>query len=468
MSSRGTMRFALVAALLFATGCASVPRDGGFDEVRQTVLDRGRYDIEWRRGPADEARLRELLATELDAERAVAVALANNPRLQVILTGLGVARADLLDASTISNPVLELEWRSPGDPYNPYEITIAQSILDLVQLPRRRAAGRAAFEAAKSRVAAEVLRFASHVRDDYYRLIAATQKLAFSRTATEAAKVSAELAVRQHTAGNITDLALEQEQAAYERAKVALSRDEEAVIVAREALIRDMGLRDDAIEWSVQPDFPPLPERELEAGEIESQLATRRLDLIVASRELEATRKLLGISRLEEIGEVVVDFHVEREPSGERTKGPGIEFPIPIFNRGAARRARALAELSSAERELDAMMVSAASEVREARQRMLAARARAEYYRDVIVPRQVRIVELTKLEHNAMLLGVYRLLQARQTETEARREYADAQMEYWMARAGFERALHGIGGGDSFHAGGEGTRRPRAAREEGH
>lgn len=431
------MKRGLILLFIVLTGCVSVPRDGGLAEVQQTLRDRGGIAV-------DGADVHQLLAGELTADEAVAVALTTNPRLKVVLSDLGVARADLLDAMTISNPILEFEWRAPARPFHPYEITIAQSILDLIQLPRRRAAGRAAFEAAKSRVAAEVLSLAAGVRDDYFALLAASQKVAASRTAAEAGKTAADLAVRQHSAGNLTDLELEHHQAAYEIAKVTLSRDEEELLTRREALIRAMGLRDASVEWTTAADFPPLPEREPEPGT--TDLGARRLDLIVAMRELDALRQSLGLSRLQGIGEVVLDVHREREPEGEMTTGPGIVVPIPIFNRGTARRARAQAELTRAEQHLAALALDASSEVRIARERLLAARARVEYYRDVIVPRRVRIVELTKLEQNAMLTSIYDVLRARQDETEARREFADVQREYWGARNEFERALNGVGG----------------------
>ena len=81
---------------------------------------------------------------------------------------------------------------------------------------------------------------------------------------------------------------------------------------------------------------------------------------------------------------------------------------------------------------------------------MSAARARVEYYREVLLPRRARIVELTKLEHNAMVVGVFQLLQARQNEAEAQRDYIEAQREYWSARTDLDRALNGIVAQTSF------------------
>lgn len=442
------MKRSLVGILLTLPllGCASVPRDAGLADVRQTVAERTSQTIEMRERAAesDVPEIHSLLSGEVDAEKAVAVALANNPRLQVILADLGFARADLLEASTVSNPIFHGEIRFPGEPKSPYELTLTQSILELVQLPQRRRVGRSVFEAAKLRVSAEVLRFAAEAREDFYELLGATRRLAMSRTAAESARVSAELAQRQHAAGNITDLDLENQQALYEEAKLELARGEEEVLVRREALIRDMGLRGADIDWTIQKDFPALPESELDPAQIEAVVAVRRLDIAALRREVEAARGALPLARAQAIGDIAADVHHEREPDGTRTTGPGIEFPIPIFNRGAAARARAEARLRRAEQQLAEATATAASQARAARERLVAARARVEYYRDVLLPRRRRIVELTQLEHNAMLVGIYQLLQARQNEAQARREYVEAQRDYWVARSEFDRALNGV------------------------
>jgi cobalt-zinc-cadmium efflux system outer membrane protein len=65
------------------------------------------------------------------------------------------------------------------------------------------------------------------------------------------------------------------------------------------------------------------------------------------------------------------------------------------------------------------LLAESSSQLRTARATVAEARARVEYYRDVIVPRRQRIVELTKLEHNAMLVGIFQLLQAKQNEAQA-------------------------------------------------
>ena len=470
MKQQKTKAF-LPGMALVLSACVSVPRDEGVNEVQQALAQRGATAVEWKTEPAtaDDDRVSAMLAGELTADEAVAIATINNPRLQVALSELGIARADLIEMSTITNPVFEFEIRFPGEPYRPYELRLAQSLIELIQLPRRRALGRAAFDAAQMRVSSEVLRFAADVRSSYFAIIAATQRVALNRTISEAAQTSADVAVRQHRAENITDLDLENEQALYEQAKLDLARAEQSLVLAREGLVRAMGVRDSSIDWRVPAGFPELPESELDQQNLERLAMAQRLDVAIARRELEVARRQVPLTRLSVLEETVLDVHYEREPDGARTVGPGIEFPIPIFNTGRAARTRAEAEFLRARHSLNALEAEASSMLRAARATLAEARARVEYYRDVIVPRRARILELTKLEHNAMLIGIFQLLQAKQNDLQARRDYIEAQREYWSARTDLDRALQGVAEDTSFEpATDQGTGRQSNITAGGH
>jgi outer membrane protein, heavy metal efflux system len=439
-------QIAFLAIVLLASACASVSRDAGMSDICQGVSDRTGQTVEWNAKPstADDPRIRELLQGELTADKAVAVAMTNNPRLQATLAELGIARADLLQASVVRNPLFEAEIRFPADPFRPFELRLAQTLVDLIQLPRRRALGRAAFEAAKLNVTSEVVRFAADVRGQHSDLLAASQRVALSRLDFEAAKASAELAQKQHDAQNITDLDLENEQAQYEQAKLDVAREEQSLLVAREALVRAMGLRDASIDWRLPQAFPPLPPSEQDQQQLEQVAAARRLDIEIARREVDMARQRVPMARLAALGDITVDGHLQRDASGAKTFGPGIEVPVPIFNTGVPARSRAEAEYLRASHTLNALLAESSSQLRAARATVAEARARVEYYRDVIVPRRQRIVELTTLEHNAMAAGVFQLLQAKQSEAQARRGFIDAQRDYASARNELDRALNGV------------------------
>ena len=445
------MHGAWMAVMLLAAGCVSVPRDAGIGEVRKLIEEQGGQPVDWSpeqpiEPPADD-KLRPLLEGELTADRAVEIALANNRDLLASLEELGVARADLIAASTIRNPVLDGELLFPGDPKNPFELGITQTLIDLFQLRKRRALGQAAFEAARLRVTGSVLGFAAEVRADYYTLQAAQQALAQQRTIAAAAEVSAELARRQHESGNISDLDLESEQALYERAKLDLARAELDELEARERLLADLGALE-PVPLTLPAQEPPAEggqERSLERSweEIEAALP-RRIDMSIAQAELEAARRALPLARSSAWDEAEIGAKYEREAGGEDLAGPSLAVPIPIFDRGRAGRTRAVSNLRMAEQRLHALTVAARSEARAARERLLEARARAEYLRTVVVPRRQRILQLTQLEYNAMLIGVYDLIRARQALSDALREQVLATRDYWLARTELDAAVSGV------------------------
>lgn len=444
---RTWMHGAWIALALLASGCASVPRDAGIGDVQKMIEEQGGQPIAWSpeqpiEAPADD-KLRPLLEGELTADRAVEIALANNRDLLATLEELGVARADLIEASTIRNPVLDGELLFPGDPRNPFELGITQTLIDLFQLRKRRALGQAAFEASRLRVTGAVLGFAAEVRADYYTLQAAQQALAQQRTIAAAAEVSAELARRQHDAGNISDLDLESEQALYERAKLDLARSELEELESRERLLADLGALE-SLPLTLPAQQPPAEggqERSLE--EVEAALP-RRIDMSLAQADLEAARRALPLARSSAYDELALGVKHEREADGNKLTGPSVEIPIPLFDRGMAGRTRAAASLRMAEQRLHALTVAARSEARAARERLLEARARAEYLRNVVVPRRQRIMNLTQLEYNAMLIGVYDLIRARQGLSDALREQVLATRDYWLARTELDAAASGV------------------------
>ncbi|HZI65104.1 MAG TPA: TolC family protein [Thermoanaerobaculia bacterium] len=440
---------ALLLGAAFLTGCSSVPRDAGFGEVEKAVALRTGHPVVLQtsgEAPTSDDAVRPLLDGKLTADRAVEIALRNNRDLQAELAELGVARADLIEAITVRNPILDGEIRFPGDPKNPFEIAVTQTLFDLFRLPARRRFGLALFEASKLRVTGAVVHFAAEVRSDYYDLQAARLVLARQRVITDAAAASTDLARRQHTAGNISDLDLENEQAVYEQAKLDLARAELEELQTRERVISDLGLVDSTTTLDLPDEFAPIPEQEIALEGIEDKALSDRLDLQVTRREIEAAERQGPLARWEVWDEVTVGVHREREPEGRSTTGPALSIPIPIFNRGEARRARAAALLRQAQQRYAALTVNARSEVRSARERLLEARARAQYLRDVIVPRRARILALTQLEYNAMLRGVFELIRARQNLASAERELVLGQRDYWIARSDLDTALAGVSG----------------------
>ena len=447
METSVNVRTLLVVATsitMLASGCASFPQDRGLGDVNALLRDRGAEDI---RSGSDAALVSGLLAEPLTADDAVRVAMLNSPDVRATLAELDMANADLLEMSSIRNPVFSGELKFADDGYDPFEFSITQSILDLVQLPRRRQIGRAEFELAKARTAATLMDLAADVRGAYWQVVGARAQLGFAQEVADSARAAAELAIRQHEAGTITDLELENQQMLYEDAKLSQAEAEERALVASEMFGSVLGLGSDEGAWRVPSELPEIAPSSETVPPAET-LAERRLDLLVLQREGDTIARRAGIERWNEIGDVSAGVVVEREHDGERLRGVTASVPIPIFNFGRAAAMRSRAELRRINARIDAVSQRASAELRAAARQLEAAEARVVYYRDVILPRRERILNLTQLEYNGMLVGIYQLLQARSSLLDAHREYVDAQLGYWDARTSLDRVLNGTGSPD--------------------
>jgi cobalt-zinc-cadmium efflux system outer membrane protein len=436
------------AALLLAWGCASVPRDAGVADVSQAVAARTGHTLAWQPGqpiePPTDAALDAALEGELTVDDAVRVALVDNRDLLATLEELGIARADLIAARTVRNPLFEGEYHFPNQRFTPYEVAITQTLVDLIQLPRRRALGEAEMAAARLRVTASVIGFASEVRADFYTLQAAQAALAQQQALTAAAEAAAQLTQRQHEAGNVSDLDLETEQARYEGAKLALARAELDELQARERLLADLGAtRSMPLRLAAQA--PPPGEAEAPVEQLEAAQESR-LDVQLARAEVEAARRAGPVARSAAFDDLAAGVHVDREAGGEHSQGPIGTVPIPLFDRGLAARARAAAKLRQAEQRLHALTANARAEARAAHERVVEARARTAYLADVVLPRRQRILYLTQLEYDAMQRGAFDLLRARQELADAERERVLAIRDYWLARTDLEAAASGVAG----------------------
>jgi cobalt-zinc-cadmium efflux system outer membrane protein len=74
---------------------------------------------------------------------------------------------------------------------------------------------------------------------------------------------------------------------------------------------------------------------------------------------------------------------------------------------------------------------------------MEGAQDRALYYRDILLPLRERIVSETQLQYNAMQLGPFQLLRAREQQIETAVGYIEALRDYWLARGEMGQILSG-------------------------
>jgi cobalt-zinc-cadmium efflux system outer membrane protein len=444
----------LLLAVASISGCAkSSQSSGSFDRVRATIQERepAAKRVDWNTGSSDDAALsravRDLFARELSADDAVQVALLNNRGLQATFEDLGVAQADLVQAGLLRNPVFDAAFKlGDGGGGTKVDLGITAEFLDLLQLPLRKRVAAHALSAAETRVAGEVLSLAGRVRAAFYEHQAALQALEMRKSVAAATVTSADFARRLHDAGNITALQLAREQTSAEDAKLQLASAEADVRATRERLSVLMGLWGADTQWKCGSRLAGLPERELDVAHAESRAVEKSVDIAAARASVESAADALGIKRSVALfggGDVEAGVAAEREVEGGWSVGPAVAVPVPLFDTGAASVSRAQSELRRARQTYFATAVEIRSAARAARDRLLAARGRAERLHDVILPLRHSIVEQTQAENNAMLVGTFDVLRAKQEEIEAGAQYVGALRDYWLARSAFQQITAG-------------------------
>jgi len=433
-------------------GCTAVAVDpnAGFPDVSKLVSERVGKEVAWVPGTEEasptleaiEARLKDGLS-ENDA---IEIALLNNRELQAIYSRLGLAQADLVQASLLHNPVIDATTGFPvGGGIVDLTFGIAMDFIDLLYTPLRKRVATAKFEETKLRVTTEVLDLVWRTQTAFHRHQANEQMLEMRRQVVASTTAAFELAQQIREAGNLRELDLASEHVLAEGAKLDLRLAEIVARTSRETLNMLMGLwGEEAQVWTAIPARLPDPPREpLDAESLESRAIERSLDLAAAEQLIMAATENVTLDRASGLlPELILGGKGERD-GAEWEPGPTLLLPFPLFDRGQARIARARAELRQAREFHQALTVRIRAVTRSTRDRLDGHRDRTLRYRDILLPVWDRIVRETQLQYNAMQVGPLDLLRAKEQQIETASRYIDALREYWEAHADLALLLAG-------------------------
>jgi cobalt-zinc-cadmium efflux system outer membrane protein len=401
---------------------------------RGAVLGPVERDVERRVGVRTREGVDALLARPLDRDAAVRIALAMNRRLQAHYEGLGIAAADVADATVLSPAELDVETVIIGGSVEEIELDVTQDILDLILIPARRGAAQADLAAARARAVAATVVLVAEVELAYLDMVAAQQELELRQTAFDAAAASAEIAERQHAAGNIPDVVLLRQRDQREQARIEVTRAQTEIQTARAALDEVLGVGES--KWTVGNRLPELPAAAPVLDSLEQDAIAASLELEALRADEDAAESRRTVARVRTVlPELGVGIAAHRHDEGGWASGPAISVGIPLFNQQQGPRARANAQIKRARSEAAATEVELRAQARAARQRVLGAYAEAVQLRDVVVPQRQRILDETLKQYNAMNASTTELLVARRELVEGGRQLIDAVRRFWRTSA---------------------------------
>lgn len=324
----------------------------------------------------------------ISSDEAVAVALWNNAAFQVTVSQLGFARADLVEAGLLANPVLSLLF--PVGPKQ-LEATLRWPVELLWERPKRVAAAQLSLEVAASGLVQSGLDLALAVRLAHADLALALdrQRLAVE-TAAALQRIDA-LTQSRLAAGDIGALDARVARVDAARSSQDAERGVHDVRLARERLRLLTGLAvDDTALDTVQPSPEPIgcgPTRDLM-----TRALAARPDVRAAELAVEAAGARLGWERSR-----VLAFSAVLDANGAGTAGfeagPGIDVGLPIFSRNQGGRLRAQTELQRASAAYIALQQQVRLDVGEASTLFDQARQSREAWRTTLVTLEANLAD---------------------------------------------------------------------------
>ena len=475
---RGTFitSISLTGALLLSA-CASpdqVAKLGnsraGFDTVASTAAAATGKETVWLQSGVEAAanakRVQALVYKKtISAETAVQVALLNNKGLQAAYAELGLSSADVWQQTLQPNPTVSVGVLGIGADglggYRAIEGLIANNILSLVTRNKRLGIADIHFRQAQLVAAEATLRVATETRWAWVEAVAAFEAASLIAQAQGTANAASELAARLGEVGSLNKAGQAREHAFYAELTGQRAQAKLAAELAKEALTRQLGLWGAEAVYYVPNALPQLPRSVAARPKIEAEALGRRVDLSIAKLELEAAAQENGLTdatRYVTDLEIIAGFEAERElddgeVSTETTPQVEVEFDIPIFDSGKARKRKAETAYMRAANELAQMAVNVRSEARSAYLSYTASHQIARHYRDAVLPLRRTIEEEGLLSYNGMITNTFELLADTRARLNSNLIEGGARRDFWLADANMVAAVYG--GGASAGGGGD-------------
>lgn len=397
------------------------------------------------------------LADGLSQDEAVAIALWNNAAFQTDLTALGFARADLVDAGQLRNPMLSLLF-----PWGPkqFEATANLPFEIFWQRPRRVAAAKLDFERVAESLVQTGLNLVRDVRLAYADSALANDRTHIANEALRQRNEIAQIVQAKLRAGDISELETNATRLDARQAEELAARLQSEAAIAKDRLrfLLGMSVDDttfDLVAASSSANIPAglylniatsgsaVSNQQRVNEEITNlikQALAARPDLRVAELAIEAAGKRAKWERSKIFSiTAILDANAQGKEGFEA--GPGLAVELPIFNRNKGGITRAEAEIERAARQYVSVRQRIALEVREAYTQFLQSRQALDSYRGQILPAIEEDIRISEKAYAAGDVAYLFVLETSRKLYDARMQEAESSASLHRATAQLERAI---------------------------
>ena len=431
-------RYTALLALLWAAGCAVTPP--GHDTARhiQSVASLAtaiQFHTNALPAEAPSAPNRLILAA------AVERALRQSPELQIALAKVRAAQADAHQSRLLPNPVLDIAFRFPeGGGRTVIEAGLAAQLVRLLQRPRHISAADAALRAASARAITVALQVMHETQQDYFEAVALRRESAILTQRTARITELLRVAEARLAAGEGTQLDVATLKVGLATANLDLRETARAIQAAQFALAYRLGQPRGRIDWNLAT---PLYTQVAMRGEPDAIAHGLRVrpEILADRWQLAALEDQTALARLAWLEGAAAGLDTERD--SDWSLGPSLALPLPIFDWGQAKRAKARAQAIAARQRLTQTTRQVVREIRTAHHAVVQLMTTTRLARTNLIPLHQERVRLAKAVFDAGQEDVTRLRLAELDLLEAQLKLA--RLEHRTARAiiNFDRATGG-------------------------
>lgn len=433
-----------LVALLGSAAC--VPPSLSSQVRRVSTLSGAPAELELsdRVEPESGEKVRALLQQPLEVDSAVRIALLNNRELRAELRELGISRGALWAASLPPNPELELSSTLPrGELGAHIEVGASIDLTTLLLRPLATGVAEASYEAARYRAASNVVETIYEVRESFRALQAAQQKWRIANRSLDGLAAARDTAQALYKAGNISELDLANQEAAFESARVTAAHLELETATRREELNRLMGLSGADTRWTIATELPGIPKEAPPTHELETKAIEASLELKALRQQLEASHRRADLARKQAwLPPISVGVFGEHEEDLWKP-GAALSIALPVFDRNQGETVAAESQAGADEERLHGLGIDIRSAARSLRDRVVLAHSLVGRFEQTILPSRRKVLAQSQLQYNAMQLSIFQLLQARQSVLDAELAHVEAVREFWTAKAALDALLAG-------------------------
>jgi len=419
-------------------------------------------------------------------EQVVNLALVNNRSLRADVAVIGQAKADLVQAGLLSNPMLSVMFGFPdaGGLAN-FTFGLSKDFADLWLIPSRKRAAQAMLQQRVLSFTDTAIALATEAKTNYYNLQYLSLATELEQENLRILQEATDIAQARLRAGETSQLDVNLLRARYLEADLDLLQFRSDYRVTQRTLLRLTGVARAPDDWRPQPlslDTPFTPASRDESMFVEAALL-QRLDVQAARWELEsaladfeqqrlrviqnlgigisgerpARRAMSGRNILADTARASVasgrlmapEIEAVRQRRSERNRemdlmlGPSLDVPLPIFDQNQAQIAKAQFRAQERRQRYEEIEQRVVEGVRAALTQRRLAEDRARILQESLVPLQVNNLRLAEAAYQAGRESILTVLLAQGELIRTRLAHAAAVRDLAVSAANLERQLAG-------------------------